>query len=143
MGGILTMPQFLNAFPDMWPEDPSIEDDPAESTRRATVQGISVASYNLGCFLGAVISIFIANPLGRKRMIVLGTSIMVIGAALQASATTLEHFIVGRIITGLGNGANTSTVPTWQSETSHAHKRGKLVMIEGALITCSIMISYW
>lgn len=34
-------------------------------------------------------------------------------------------------------------VPTWQSETSKSHKRGKMVMIEGALITCGIMISYW
>lgn len=77
---------------------------------RATYQGIAVASYNLGCFLGAMITIFIGNPLGRKRMIILGTSIMVVGAILQASATTLEQLIIGRIITGLGNGGNTSTV---------------------------------
>ena len=38
---------------------------------------------------------------------------------------------------------NTSTVPTWQSETSKSHRRGQLVMVEGALITCGIMISYW
>jgi sugar porter (SP) family MFS transporter len=76
-------------------------------------------------------------------MIMLGTSIMIVGAILQASATTLEQFIVGRIITGIGNGGNTSTVPTWQSETSKAHKRGKLVMIEGALISGGIMISNW
>jgi MFS family permease len=68
---------------------------------------------------------------------------MVVGATLQASAFTLEHFIIGRIITGLGNGGNTSTVPMWQSETCSSHKRGKLVTIEGALITGGIMISYW
>lgn len=34
-------------------------------------------------------------------------------------------------------------VPTWQSETSQSHKRGQLVMIEGALITCGVCISYW
>jgi len=141
-GGILTMEQFLSVFPILWPEDPSIT-DPAISSYRSTVQGITVASYNIGCFLGACITIFIGNPIGRRRMIILGTSIMIIGAALQASATTLEQFIIGRIITGLGNGGNTSTVPTWQAETSHAHNRGKLVMIEGALITCGIMISYW
>ncbi|KAH6655166.1 general substrate transporter [Truncatella angustata] len=141
MGGILTMSQFLTEFPDINPDAEGISD--ALSRTRSTNQGISVAAYNLGCFLGAIITIFISNPLGRKRMIVLGTSIMVIGAILQASATTLPHLIVGRIITGLGNGGNTSTIPTWQSETSRSHKRGKLVMIEGALITCGIMISYW
>ncbi|KAI1084192.1 general substrate transporter [Whalleya microplaca] len=143
MGGILTMSQFLEAFPDINPKDPAIEFDVIEKSTRSSTQGISVAAYNLGCFLGAVITIFISNPLGRKKMIILGTTIMIIGAILQTSATTLPHLIVGRIITGLGNGGNTSTVPTWQSETSRAHKRGKLVMIEGALITCGIMISYW
>lgn len=140
MGGILTMRNFLLDFPDI---DPDSTSDVALKATRAENQGISVASYNLGCFLGAVITIWIGNPLGRRRMILLGTAIMCIGAILQASATTLPHFIVGRIITGIGNGGNTSTVPTWQSETSRSHKRGKLVMIEGALITCGIMISYW
>ncbi len=141
MGGILTLDTFLKQFPDI---DNSAEDiSPSLKSQRDTNQGIAVASYNLGCFIGAVITIFIGNPLGRRKMIFLGTSIMVVGAALQASATTLPHFIIGRIITGLGNGGNTSTVPMWQSETCSSHKRGKLVMIEGALITAGIMISYW
>lgn len=143
MGGILTMPQFLDVFPSINPSDPVIAHDESLKAKRSETQGIAVASYNLGCFLGAIISIFISDRLGRKRMIMLGTSIMVIGAILQASATTLPHLIVGRIITGLGNGGNTSTVPTWQSETSRSHKRGKLVMIEGALITGGITLSYW
>ncbi|EJT77359.1 sugar transporter STL1 [Gaeumannomyces tritici R3-111a-1] len=141
MGGILTLSIFLQQFPSINPEEDGL--DPAESSRRATNQGIAIASYNLGCFLGAVIAIWISNPLGRKHMITLGTALMVVGAVLQATAFRLDHFVIGRIITGLGNGANTSTVPTWQSETCSAHKRGKLVMIEGALITCGVMISYW
>lgn len=140
MGGILTLPIFLAQFPQINPE---AEGQSSSASDRSTYQGIAVASYNLGCFIGAVITIFIGNPLGRRRMIFIGTAIMVVGAALQASAYSLEHFIIGRIITGLGNGGNTSTVPMWQSETCSAHKRGKLVMIEGALITCGIMISYW
>lgn len=87
--------------------------------------------------------IFVANPLGRRRVIFLGSSIMIIGAILQATAFEISHLIVGRIITGIGNGFNTSTVPTWQSECSKAHRRGQLVMIEGSLITLGIMISYW
>lgn len=140
MGGILTLPIFLNQFPDI---NPDLATDPSDASKRSTYQGIAVASYNLGCFIGAIITIFIGNHLGRRKMIFLGTSIMIIGAILQSSAFTLEHFIIGRIITGLGNGGNTSTVPMWQSETCSAHKRGKLVMIEGALITGGIMISYW
>lgn len=140
MGGILTLSSFLDQFPQI---NPDAVQDAAAKANRSTYQGISVAAYNLGCFIGAIITIFIGNPLGRRRMIFLGTSIMVVGAALQCSAFSLAHLIVARIITGIGNGGNTSTVPMWQSETCAAHKRGKLVMIEGALITCGIMISYW
>ncbi|KAH9888180.1 general substrate transporter [Xylariomycetidae sp. FL2044] len=141
MGGILTMPNFLQLFPSINPNEEGISS--TEASLRSTNQGIAVSCYNLGCFIGAILTIFIGNPLGRRRMIILGTSIMVVGAILQAAATNLPMFIVGRIITGIGNGGNTSTVPTWQSETSKSHKRGKLVMIEGALISGGIMVSNW
>ena len=72
-----------------------------------------------------------------------GCSIMTLGAILMSSSHHLEQFIIGRIITGIGNGINTSTVPTWQSETAKSHDRGKLVMIEGSLITGGICLSYW
>lgn len=106
-------------------------------------QGIAVAAYNLGCFFGAIFTIWIGNELGRKKTIFVGSSIMIVGALLQCTSYGVPQFIVGRIVTGMGNGLNTSTVPTWQSETSKSHRRGPLVMIEGSLIALGIMISYW
>ena len=142
-GGLLDLPSFTKYFPAINPDDPAIENDQAAISQRSTNQGIAVASYNLGCFLGAVLTIFIGNPLGRRRTIFLGCITMTTGAILQCTAYDLPHFIVGRIVTGIGNGMNTSTVPTWQSETAKAHDRGKLVMYEGALITGGITLSYW
>ncbi|KAG4419013.1 hypothetical protein IFR04_007874 [Cadophora malorum] len=140
-GGLLTLDSFRSQFPGIDPLQDGITT--TESSNRSTYQGITVASYNVGCFLGAVLCIWIGNPLGRRKTIFLGTSIMVVGAILQASAFSIAQFIIGRIITGIGNGLNTSTVPTWQSECSRSHRRGQLVMIEGALITGGIMIAYW
>ncbi|KAI9854736.1 MAG: hypothetical protein M1824_006618 [Vezdaea acicularis] len=136
MGGLLTLPSFCKTFPE-------IDTRTDKTIHRAVVQGISVASYNVGCFFGAVSCIWVGDVLGRRKTIFLGSSIMIVGAALQASAFQLPHFIVGRLVTGYGNGLNTSTVPTWQSETSRSHRRGQLVMIEGALITGGICLSYW
>jgi sugar porter (SP) family MFS transporter len=68
---------------------------------------------------------------------------MIIGATIMCSSFSLAQFVVARVITGFGNGLNTSTIPTWQSECSKAHRRGMFVMIEGALITGGICISYW
>jgi MFS family permease len=134
MGGLLTLRSWVDQFPEI-----NTVDNP-RNNHISTIQGITVASYNVGCFIGAIITIFICDLLGRRKMNFLGSCIMVVGAALQASAYSLPHLIVGRFITGFGNGMNTSTVPTWVSETSKSHKRGRMVMIEGAMITGGICL---
>lgn len=68
---------------------------------------------------------------------------MLVGTVLQTTASTVAHLIVGRIVTGLGNGINTSCVPMYQAETSSAKSRGRLVSLEGWFITIGIVISYW
>jgi MFS family permease len=95
MGGLLTLGSWVRQFPEI-----NTVDHPGDN-HIATIQGISVASYNVGCFVGAVITIFIGDLLGRRKMIFLGSSIMIVGAILQCSAFR-------RIITGFGNGTNNS-----------------------------------
>lgn len=48
--------------------------------------------------------------LGRRKCIMAGCVILSIGAALQCSAYGIPQLIVGRIIAGVGNGLNTSTI---------------------------------
>ncbi|KAI4737473.1 general substrate transporter [Aureobasidium sp. EXF-12298] len=140
MGGLLTLGSFTRTFPEINTEYPPAGVSKAYTS---TVQGISIACYNLGCFVGALMTIWIGDWLGRRKTIFVGSAIMVVGATLQTSAFSLGHLIAGRIITGLGNGMNTSTVPSWQSECSKSHRRGQMVMIEGALITGGVCLSYW
>ncbi|KAI9791696.1 MAG: hypothetical protein M1835_000131 [Candelina submexicana] len=144
MGGLLNLPSFVKVFPEIDNTDAALAGlTKSQKDHKATIQGISVAAYNVGCFCGSIACIWIGDILGRRKTIFVGSSIMVIGAVLQCSAFSLGHFVSGRVITGFGNGFNTSTVPTWQSETSKSHRRGQLVMIEGALITGGICLSYW
>jgi MFS family permease len=63
-----------------------------------------VGAYTLGCFFGAVATIWLGNLLGRKRTIFIGSVIMIIGAVLQTASYGLPQLIVGRVITGFGNG---------------------------------------
>lgn len=102
----MTLPSFTSQFPEI--------DVPASGSpdyiHASTIQGITVGSYNLGCLTGAVMTIWLGDMLGRRRMIFLGSSIMVIGAILQCSSYSIAQLIVGRLITGMGNGMNTSTV---------------------------------
>lgn len=51
----------------------------------------------------------IGDPLGRKNCVLLGTTIMSIGAIIQVASFNIPEMIVGRIVAGIGNGINTST----------------------------------
>lgn len=57
--------------------------------------------------------------LGRRRGIITGAIIMILGVIVQvtsyAGKQPLAQFTIGRIITGVGNGMNTSTIPTYQA----------------------------
>lgn len=62
------------------------------------------AIYDVGCFFGAVAAFSIGENIGRKKAVLLGTSVMAVGAILQIASYSVPQMIVGRIIAGLGNG---------------------------------------
>lgn len=88
--------------------------------------------YNLGCFGGALSTLYTGDKLGRPRTLLLGSSIIALGAIIQASSFSMGQMIAGRVVAGLGTGMNTATAGVWQSETSKMRSRGKLVIIQMA-----------
>lgn len=140
MGGLLTLPTFIKQFPKM---DTSSYLPPKVKSFNTTVQGTAVGIYEIGCMIGALFTMWGGDKLGRRYIIFYGSIIMTIGAILQCASYSLGQFITGRVISGIGNGFITATVPMLQSECAKPEKRGKLVMLEGALITAGIALSYW
>ena len=61
-----------------------------------TLKGVIVGSYDLGCLLGALATGPIGNRIGRKRSIVVGTIVMMIGAFLQFLAPNFGIMTAGR-----------------------------------------------
>ncbi|KAJ5355775.1 Major facilitator superfamily domain general substrate transporter [Penicillium concentricum] len=104
----------------------------------ATMQGTVTALYEIGCLFGAIFMLIWGDWLGRRRGIIRGAIIMILGVIVQvtsyAGKQPLAHFTIGRIITGVGNGMNTSTIPTYQAECSRTSNRGLLICIEGSTI---------
>ncbi|KAF9226436.1 general substrate transporter [Gyrodon lividus] len=135
MSALLTAGQFEKVFPQVVVD--------SSHPNHATLQSFVVAIYEVGCLIGALSNLWVGDLLGRRRTIVSGGCIMIIGAILQATSYSYVQLVVARIVTGLGNGLNTSTVPSYHAECSPAAKRGSLIMIEGSLITFGIMISCW
>ena len=74
--------------------------------------GTTTAIYDIGCFFGAIAAFVFGDMLGRKKSVLLGTTIMSIGAILQITAYSVPHMIVGRIVGGIGNGCVVPSVST-------------------------------
>ncbi|KAK7685451.1 hypothetical protein QCA50_011314 [Cerrena zonata] len=106
-------------------------------------QGTIVAIYDIGCAVGSLFAFFLGERIGRKRMIMTGAFVMLIGTAILTSSTTLAQLIVGRIVTGLGNGCNSSSIPMYQSETCGGEVRGTLVCLNSAVTIVGLVIAYW
>ncbi|KAF4976986.1 hypothetical protein FZEAL_6424 [Fusarium zealandicum] len=135
MSGLLTGLAFTKTFPEI--------DTTDGGTGSSSLQGTVVAIYEIGCFFGAIFCLMAGEYLGRRKCIMIGCVVLSIGAALQASAFGIPQMIVGRIVAGLGNGMNTSTIPVWHSELMKAKNRGQGLAIELAINIFGVMLSYW
>lgn len=69
---------------------------PTKTKELSTVTAI----YDVGCFFGAVFAFTIGERIGRKNAILLGTTVMAVGAILQTTSFSLAQMFVGRIILG-------------------------------------------
>lgn len=112
-------------------------------TDKTNTRSIVTSIYTIGCFFGALLAFSIGEKLGRRKTVIIGTVIMTIGAILQTTSFSVPHMIVARIVTGVGNGINTSTAPVWQTETSKVGNRGKLVVFELSMNIFGFMLSNW
>lgn len=109
----------------------------------ADMQGNITALYDIGCVVGSIISYFIGERLGRRRMLMSGAAIMIIGTILLAASYDLAALLAGRIITGVGNGMNSSTAPVFLSECAPASIRGALLTLQGTVTILGVVIAYW
>ncbi|KAK5092941.1 hypothetical protein LTR70_005195 [Exophiala xenobiotica] len=129
-GGVIVTQDFLNVHNLGGPS-------------KTKLLGTVTAIYDIGCFVGALSACWFGEKYGRKNTILLGTTIMSIGAILQIASYSVAQMIVGRIIAGIGNGLNTATAPVWQTETSQVAWRGKLVVIELVMNIFGFSLSNW
>ena len=109
----------------------------------AAMQGNITGLYDIGCVIGSIICYFIGERMGRRTMLMMGGFIMIIGTVILASSYTIAQLLVGRIVTGLGNGMNSSTAPVYQSECSPAAYRGALLTLQGTVTILGVVIAYW
>lgn len=123
MNGLLTLPSFASQFPSIDTSTPALRE------KHSTLQGTAVALYEVGAAVGALGCFVIGDWYGRKKTTFGAAIVVLIGVILQATSFELAQLIVARIVTGLGVGSFTATIPSWVGESSEADHRGWLVSL--------------
>lgn len=101
------MPTFLETFGHLSP----------------SMRGFTVSLIMLTGSLPAVFAGQIADRLGRLRVIVAGALVFMFGAVLQAAASKLQMFLIGRALCGIGEGLWLSNVAVYICEIAPSRRR--------------------
>lgn len=105
-------------------------------------QGITAAMPG-GSWVGAIVSGFLSDILGRKKAIQIGAVIWCLGSILVCASQNIGMLVVGRFINGLSVGICSAQVPVYLSEVAPPSKRGRLVGCQQWAITWGILIMFY
>lgn len=106
------------------------------------MQQFVVASLLLGAIAGAAGGGPIVDRIGRKRTLVIISTVFSVGALASALAPDPGMLVAARIVLGLSIGASSLVVPTYIAEIAPPDVRGRLVSLNQLMITIGIFVSY-
>ncbi|KAF8310974.1 glucose transporter [Clavulina sp. PMI_390] len=106
-------------------------------------QGAITASMPAGSLVGAIVTSYLSDKLGRKLTIILSGWIWVLGCILQCASQNRGMLVVGRIIAGSSIGIASTTVPMYQAEITAPGIRGRMTSLQQWSITWGILIQFF
>ncbi|KAG0246835.1 hypothetical protein BGX31_008078 [Mortierella sp. GBA43] len=109
----------------------------------SSLQGGIVAAMAAGSFVGALAAGPLGDMISRKRTVMLGASIWIIGSIIQCASVNVGMLIVGRLVNGVAVGLCSMIVPVYQAEIAPKNIRGRVVSLQQWAITWGILIQYF
>lgn len=106
--------------------------DPATS-------GWAMSSALAGCIVGAMISGYMSDSLGRKKTLIIAAVLFTVSAWGTGWYDSFTPFVIYRIIGGVGIGIASGISPVYIAEISPADRRGKMVAINQLTIVIGIL----
>ncbi|CAH0475158.1 unnamed protein product [Peronospora belbahrii] len=86
----------------------------------------AVGAWIVGGMMGALVWGHLATKFGRKRIMMSNCLFMIVGAVVQATASSMWMFTGGRVISGIASGGATAVIPSFIGEISPPQLRNKL-----------------
>ncbi|TPX18087.1 uncharacterized protein E0L32_011857 [Thyridium curvatum] len=127
IGGLTTMPQFKHSVGPMTP----------------FILGFTVSLVMLAGGPPSVFAGQLADRYGRLKVIALGAVLFLAGAMLQGTAASLTQFLVGRMLSGVGEGVYLGNMSVYICEIAPLKQRGMLVGMPQFLATAGVCAGYF
>jgi SP family sugar porter-like MFS transporter len=95
----------------------------------------------VGCIIGAVVSGFLSDRYGRKKMLIVSAFIFVISSLGTGASNVFTAFVFWRILGGIAIGMASNLSPMYIAEVAPASVRGTYVSINQLTIVIGIVLA--
>ncbi|KAK1944720.1 Solute carrier family 2 [Phytophthora citrophthora] len=100
----------------------------------------AVNAWIFGAMTGSLFCGKFSDKWGRKKLLFVNCSFIIVGAAVQMSVSSIWFFSVGRFVAGIASGVATGTIGAYVSELSPPHLRNVLGLGLQISVTFGIMM---
>ena len=108
-------------------------------TGHAFLQGWAMSCALAGCLTGAVISGWMSDSLGRKKLLIVAAGLFVAASLGTGAAGSFSSFVLFRILGGIGIGLASNLSPMYIAEVTPGNVRGRFVSINQLTIVIGIL----
>ena len=108
-------------------------------TDSPALQGWAMSCALIGCLAGAVLSGWLSDRSGRKKMLILSAVLFIVASLGTGAAGSFVMFVVFRILGGIGIGLASNLSPMYIAEITPGKVRGGFVSINQLAIVIGIL----
>ncbi|KAF9031875.1 general substrate transporter [Hymenopellis radicata] len=94
-------------------------------------------------FFGMFPVAWMADKWGRRRTIMFGAIVYILGGALQTGARSMDMMLAGRFFAGFGSGIMSDMAPLYQAEIAHPSIRGRLTTLQQFMLGIGAFVASW
>lgn len=101
-----------------------------------------VSSMMFGAAIGALAAGWMSSTLGRKKSMLVGATLFIIGSIWSALSPNVESLIFSRVLLGLAVGVASYTAPLYLAEIAPERIRGSMISMYQLMLTTGIVVAY-
>ena len=105
----------------------------------ASDQGLAMTIALIGCMAGAMTVGWLADRIGRKRLLTLSSVVFLLSSVATGAMDTFGTFLVARFFGGVGIGLASGLSPMYIAEVAPPDIRGRMVSLNQMMIVVGIL----